>query len=128
MIPSIQKKNSLVKTCKLRKKWWMKISTQVTQVTIPDFNMSIRIGRKQKEVVENTRNTTHYVANLQKCHSISQILENMKTAYAEHAKRVGKILPQDWDTVGLEKPILPRGAKGMANFRLNMILTIILNP
>ena len=37
----------------------------------------------------------------------------MKTAYAEHAKRVGKILPQDWDTVGLEKPMLPRGAKGM---------------
>ena len=59
--------------------------------------------KKAEKVVENTRNTTNYVANLQKCHSISQILENMKTAYAEHAKRVGKILPQDWDTVGLEK-------------------------
>ena len=51
--------------------------------------------KKAEKMVENTRNTTHYVANLQKCHSISQILENMKRAYADHAKCVGKILPQD---------------------------------
>ena len=69
--------------------------------------------KKAERTVEDTRNTTHYVANLQKCHSIGQILENMKTAYAEHAKHVGKTLPTDWDTVGLEKPILPRGARGM---------------
>ena len=69
--------------------------------------------KKAERMVETTRNTTQYVANLQKCHSIGQILENMKTAYAEHAKRVGKILPRDWDTVGLEKPTLPRGARGM---------------
>ena len=69
--------------------------------------------KKAERTVENTRNTTHYVANLQKCHSIGQILENMKMAYAEHAKHVGKTLPKDWDTAGLEKPILPRGARGM---------------
>ena len=69
--------------------------------------------RKAERIVENTRNTSHYVANLQKCHSIGQILENMKTAYAEHTKHVGRTLPKDWDTVGLEKPILPKGARGM---------------
>ena len=69
--------------------------------------------KKAERTVENTRNTTRYVANLQKCHSIGQILENMKTAYGQHAQHVGKILPEGWDTVGLEKPILPRGARGM---------------
>ena len=83
--------------------------------------------KKAERTVENTRNTTHYVANLQKCHSIGQILKNMKTAYAEHAKHVGKTLPKDWDTVDLEKPILPQGARGW-KFRLNKIRITILSP
>ena len=48
--PLTQKSNSLVQTYKLRKRWWKKICIQVTQDTTLAFNMSIRIGRKQKRL------------------------------------------------------------------------------
>ena len=69
--------------------------------------------KKAEKIVETTRGTTDYVASLQECHSIGQILENMKTAYAQHAECIGKSLPEGWDTVNLEKPNLPRGTRGM---------------
>ena len=69
--------------------------------------------KEAEEIVETTRGTINYVANLQNCHSISQIFENMKKAYIQHAKRTGKTLPEGWDTVNLEKPVVPRGAKRM---------------
>ena len=69
--------------------------------------------KKAERIVETTRGTTDYVSNLQVCHSIGQILENMKTAYAQHGERIGKTLPEGWDMVNLEKLILPRGARGM---------------
>ena len=69
--------------------------------------------KKAERIVETSRGTTDYVANLQKCHSIGQILENMKTAYVHHAECIGKTLPEGWDTVNLEKSVPPRGARGM---------------
>ena len=69
--------------------------------------------KKAESTVENTRHTTRYFANLQKCHSIGQIFENMKMAYVQYAQHVGKVLPEGWDTVDLEEPILPRGARGI---------------
>ena len=44
---------------------------------------------------------------------ISQIFENMKVAYIQHAERTGKVLPEGWHTVNLAKPVKPQGAKGM---------------
>ena len=69
--------------------------------------------KEAEEIVETTRGTTSYVANLQNCHSTSQIFKNMKMAYVQHAKRTRKTLPEGWDMVNLEKPAVPRGAKGM---------------
>ena len=37
----------------------------------------------------------------------------MKMAYVQHVECTGKTLPEGWDTVNLEKPVVPRGAKGM---------------
>ena len=51
---------------------------------------------------------------MRRYNSISKILENMKTAYHYHAKWVGKVLPEGWDMVELEKSIPPKGAKGMS--------------
>ena len=65
--------------------------------------------KEAEEIVETSRGTTNYVANLQNCHSIAQIFKNMKAAYAQHAERVGKTLPEGWDTVNLEKSAPPRG-------------------
>ena len=59
--------------------------------------------KKAERTVENTKNTTRYVANLQKCHSIGQILENMKTAYAQHAQHVGKNFTQRMGHSGFRK-------------------------
>ena len=69
--------------------------------------------KEAEKIVETSRGTTKYVANLQNCHSITQIFENMKTAYAQHAERMGKTLPEGWDTVNLEKSVPPRKARGM---------------
>ena len=60
-----------------------------------------------------SKNTASYKNNLKKHNSISQILENMKTAYFYHAKRIGKVLPEGWDKVNLAKTVPPKGAKGM---------------
>ena len=69
--------------------------------------------KEAEKIVETSRGTTNYVANLQNCHSINQIFENMKMAYIQHAEHTGKTLPEGWDTVNLAKPVIPRGAKGM---------------
>ena len=69
--------------------------------------------KEAEEIVETTRGMTNYVVNLQNCHSISQIFENMKMAYIEHVKRIGKMLPEGWDMVNLEKPVVSRRARGM---------------
>ena len=53
--------------------------------------------QKAEKAVEVSKNTPSYDDNLQRCNSISQILENMKTAYYYHAKHVGKVLPEEWD-------------------------------
>ena len=50
--------------------------------------------KEAEKIVETSRGTTNYVVNLQNCHSISQIFENMKTAYVQHAERIGKTLPE----------------------------------
>ena len=38
-----------------------------------------------------------------KLNRIYQILENMKTAYSLHAQQTGKMLPEGWDTTGLQE-------------------------
>ena len=71
--------------------------------------------KEAERIVETSRGTTNYVANLQNCHSIGQIFENMKTAYVQHAEHVRKTLPEGRDTVNLEKSVFsPRGARGKA--------------
>ena len=69
--------------------------------------------KEAERIVESSRGTTNYVTNLQNCHSINQIFENMKTAYAQHAERIGKTLPEGWHMVNLEKSVPPRRAGGM---------------
>ena len=69
--------------------------------------------KEAERIVDASRGTTNYVANLQNCHSINQIFENMKTAYIQHAEHIGKTLPEGWDTVNLEKSVPPRRARGM---------------
>ena len=63
--------------------------------------------------MEASKNMASYTDNLRNYNSISQILENMKTAYFYHAEHTGKVLPKGWDMVELEKTVPPRGAKGM---------------
>ena len=69
--------------------------------------------QEAEQIVETLRGSTNYVANLQNCHSISQIFENMKLAYLQHAEHTGKVLPDGWDMVNLAKLVKPQGAKGM---------------
>ena len=69
--------------------------------------------QKAEEAVEASKNTTSYNDNLRKYNSMSQILENMKTAYFYHAKCIGKVLSEGWDMVELAKAVPPRGARGM---------------
>ena len=69
--------------------------------------------QEAEKIEETSRGTTNYVANLQHCHSINQIFENMKMAYIQHAEHTRKTLPEVWDTVNLTKPVTPRGSKGM---------------
>ena len=66
-----------------------------------------------EKAVEASKNTPSHSENIRRYNSISQILENMKTAYHYHAKWVGKVLPKGWDMVELGKPIPSKGAKGM---------------
>ena len=63
--------------------------------------------------METSKATPLYQDNLRKYHSISQILENMKTAYIHHAECTGKVLSKGWDTVDLAKAVPPKGARGM---------------
>ena len=42
--------------------------------------------QKAEEAVETSKNTSLYQNNLRKYHSISQILENMKTSYVHYAE------------------------------------------
>ena len=63
--------------------------------------------------VDASKNTASYNNNLKKHYSISQILENMKTAYFYHAKCIGKVLPEGWDKLNLAKTVPPKGAKGI---------------
>ena len=69
--------------------------------------------QKAQEAVDASKNTSSYNDNLRNYNSISQILENMKTAYFYIAELTGKVLPKGWDTVELTKTVPPRGAKGM---------------
>ena len=69
--------------------------------------------QEAEKAVEASKDTASYNENLKRCNSISQILENMKTAYYYYAECTGKVLPKGWDTVNLAKPILPRGARGI---------------
>ena len=63
--------------------------------------------QEAEKIVETSRGTTNYVENLQNCQSISQIFENMKLAYIQHAERTGKVSPDGWDTENLEKSVKP---------------------
>ena len=69
--------------------------------------------QKGGEAVDSSKNTSSYNDNLRNYNSISQILENMKTAYFYYAEHTGKVLPKGWDMVELAKAVLPKGAKGM---------------
>ena len=69
--------------------------------------------KETEGIVETTRGSNNYVENLQKCSSIEQIFENMKKAYSQHAKNIGKTLPEGWDTVNLAEPVASSGVKGM---------------
>ena len=83
----------------------------------PEYNTSLQYVyqnlKEAEKIVETSRGTTNYIANLQNCHSINQIFKNMKMAYIQHAERTRKTLPERWDTVNLAKPVAPSGAKGM---------------
>ena len=83
----------------------------------PEYHSSLQYVyqnlKEAEKIVETSRGTTNYVANLQNCHSINQIFKNMKMAYIQHAECTVKILPEGWDVVNLAKPAAARGAKGM---------------
>ena len=83
----------------------------------PEYYLSLqyvyRNLKKAEKVVEDSRRTENYMDNLNKCSSIKQIFEKMKSAYSQHAKRTGKVLPKGWDMVKLAEPVPPRGVKGM---------------
>ena len=67
-----------------------------------------------ERAVEASKNTIRCIENMRKLNSMTQILENLKTNYLNHAKHTGKILPDGWDTVGLQQPPSPKGATGAA--------------
>ena len=83
----------------------------------PEFYLSLQYVyqnlKETERIVENSRNTPNYMDNLKKCSSIKQIFESMKSAYSQHAQRMGKILPEGWDTVKLVEPVPPRVIKGV---------------
>ena len=70
--------------------------------------------QKAKRAVETSWDTSRHAINLMIFNSIQQILENMKTAYSKYVQRTGRVLPEGWDTVGLQKPEPSKGAKALA--------------